>query len=226
MKYEKAFGNGDIRIDFREVLRYLAYHREEGDVPSWLRELIEQQMEYAGSLYEPWAIYSFLENKTLRDHPVFEDSEKIVFGMCTIGGRLDEAVTSLYREGKYTEWVVLDAIGTAAVEQVAKTGDAEIRARASQLGFRVSRKFSPGSGNWRLEDQRLVFGHFRDSPLKIRLNEAGMMDPKKSTSFAFKLNPGDGEETEREDCLYCNFRGKCAYRKRGEEGQEESCPER
>ncbi len=126
---------------------------------------------------------------------------------------MEKKVEECFIKGEYLEGLVLDAVGTVAVESLAELINAEINEKASEMGFRISRRLSPGQRNWQLDGQYLIFKHFNDETLGIKINESFMMVPRKSISFAHKLSKKRMEEINLEDCQYCDLYKHCAYSK-------------
>lgn len=212
MVYTKQYRQGEIRVDPGEVLRYLAYEKRGKEAPLDVRELVDREISLSVPLMEPWGIYSVSDNnKWLPDHPLFKDAEKAIFGICTIGPGIEKTAEERFRKGEYLEWLVLDAIGTAAVGNLAKVMHGDIAKKASELGLHLSCRFSPGYRNWPLDGQALVFQHFRGETLHVSINRALMMSPRKSLSFAFKLTTDGENRGPAEDCRHCDLFQRCDY---------------
>jgi hypothetical protein len=228
MKTLTAYLQSNIRIEIHEVLRYLPYPKEEQETPSWLKEIIEYQIAAVRPLIDPWGIYSIFDNVSLKGHEIFRDAHKIAFGMCSIGHGIEEAAESCFRKKEYLEGLVLDAIGTVCTENLAGLIRREIKEKASNLGLRISTRFSPGCGNWQLDGQRLIFQHFSGEPLPIKTNQSFMMTPRKSLSFAYKLGMQEFEDGEPGNCRNCNLHTHCAFGKDYSDNacDKEKCPTR
>jgi hypothetical protein len=208
-----SYLQSDIGIEVHEVLRYLPYPRKEKETPSWITEIIEYHISAVRRPLDPWGIYSIFDNVSFKEHEVLGDAPKIAFGICSIGDKVEEMAESCFRKKEYLEGLVLDAIGTVAAENLAELIRQEIKGKASNLGLRISKRFSPGYKNWPLDGQRLIFQHFSDEPLRVTTNGSLMMTPRKSLSFAYKLGIREFEENGMGNCQHCNLRTRCAYRK-------------
>jgi len=213
MKVLKNYPHSDVGIEIHEVLRYLAYRKDEKAPPLWIKEVIEDQITTFRPLIKPWGIYSIFDNTSFKEHEILGDAGQLAFGICSIGQELEEAAESLFRKREYLEWLVLDAIGTVATEKLAELIRDEIKEKVSGTDVSISRRLSPGYGNWQLDGQHLIFQHFSSEPLKVRKNESCMMTPRKSLSFAFKLGRWKIEGTEQENCQHCNLFARCAFKK-------------
>jgi hypothetical protein len=208
-----AYLRSHISIEIHEVLRYLPYPKGERETPSWLKETIEHQISAVGHLIDPWGIYSIFDNVSLKDHEILGDATKIVFGICSIGKRIEEEAEGCFRKKEYLEGLILDAIGTVCTENLAELIRLEVKKEASELGLQISRRFSPGSGNWQLKGQGIIFRHFGSKPLPVKTNESFMMTPRKSLSFAYKMGTPELDEGEPDNCRNCNFYARCAFKK-------------
>ncbi len=213
MKSRVTYFKCKVRIELPEVLRYLQYKKKETETPPWLGEIIQSQIDAAGPLIDPWGIYSVFPNVSFREHEVLRDAQEIAFGICSIGQDLEEAAAGCFRKKEYLEGLVLDAIGTAAAENLAELIRLEIKGKASNAGLHISGRFSPGYNDWNLDGQRLIFGHFSGEPLRVTINESFMMTPRKSLSFAYKLGVQTCEDSDAGNCRYCTFAPRCAFRK-------------
>jgi hypothetical protein len=213
MRYVKNYEESDIEISVQDVVRYLGYQRRKRDIAPHIQNTIEQQITSAYSLIRPEGVYSLFGNTTFKEHPLFGDAQKIALGICTIGQAFDNAVAMHFKNREYLEGLILDAAGTVALENVAELLRREIKERTSEEGFVISRRFSPGEGDWGLDGQTLIFQYFSDENVGISLNESGMMHPRKSLSFAYTFVSGAREESRGEDCQCCSISPRCRYRK-------------
>lgn len=212
MKSQRSYPASAITIETDQVLRYLAYRKEE-KIPLWINETIEQQKAFARPLIKPWGIYSLFDNISFKEHEVLGGAQKLAFGICSIGQELEEAAGRCFRKKEYLEGMLLDAIGTVAAENLAELVRQEIKGKASNFGLRISKRFSPGYNNWLLDGQRLIFRHFSDEPLRVTTNGSFMMTPRKSLSFAYKLGIQEFADNETGNCRHCTLHTRCAYRK-------------
>ncbi len=212
MRYLREYPGGDIRIELPEVLRYLGYGKSREDISPAIKEIIESQIILAYSLIKPRAIYSFIDNVFIKDHLTFKDALKIAVGICTIGRELQDMADEHLKKRAYLEWLVLDAVGTVAIENLVELVGDEIRSKASHECLGISERLSPGCANWQLDGQNMIFGHFSGETVGVTINEAYMMNPRKSVSFAYKLQRDGIEEASSDKCRYCELY-RCSYRR-------------
>jgi len=207
-KYQKD----DISIELPEVLRYLGYRKSEEDISPAIREIIGLQIALAYSLLKPRAIYSFIDNVFLKDYSIFKDAQKAAVGICTIGQELQDMADRHFKKKAYVEWLVLDAVGTVAIESLVELVGDEIKRKASQEGLMISKRLSPRCADWQLDGQNLIFSHFSNETVGVTINESYMMSPRKSVSFAYKLHRAGIEEVRSDNCRHCELY-RCNYRR-------------
>jgi hypothetical protein len=217
-----------IEIDKREVYRYMGYengHR----VPASISSLINKQIAEAYELIEPE--YSYVIRKIrevegtgvyLTNSIVF-DSEIIaqLLGRCnqtavflvTIGKGLEERTFELAEEGHILESVVLDAIGSNAVEKVADTIQSKIKEIASVRGLSISQRYSPGYCDWDISQQKMLFQAMNGASVNIRLTDGFLMVPQKSISGIIGIAPADSGLENFSPCETCPNRFNCPNRR-------------
>ena len=105
--------------------------------------------------------------------------------------------------------MLLDAIGSAAVEEVADRSNRRICEEALCAGLDPGPRVSPGYGAWDLEDQDWIFREIAPAEIGVTLSENWMMTPRKSISYAVPLSGGSVRPRRR--CVHCGL-ADCAYR--------------
>lgn len=181
----------NVTVDADQVLRMMGVPKRGGDrrdnAPGQALELYPALHEEALRLVHPKAIYTICPVSDIRYHPVFKSASHMGFAVCTIGPALENESADSGRRGESLRALVLDAIGSEAVESVVEQTADRIRALANEMGLDAGRRFSPGYGKWRLEEQRVLFGIVDGSAIGVRLNDACIMVPRKSVSFAIRI---------------------------------------
>jgi len=133
----------------------------------------------------------------------------------TIGPGIDRMINALAAEGRVSDACVLDAVGSAAVEETVEKFHRQFDSFAERLGGRTTLRFSPGYCDWRVEEQRKLFGVLGGEAIGVELTPSCLMRPRKSVSGVFGI--GDAEAIDREGsnpCRRCGMRG-CAARRAG-----------
>ena len=131
--------------------------------------------------------------------------------LATIGEALEQKALELVISGNGTTGLIVDAIGTIAVEQCADFIESRIRESYSRAGWRISRRYAPGYCGWAIEAQRDFFACIGDTQ-GIRLTDSCLMKPEKSLSFVCLVNRGgDFSGISLCDCKNCTEKN-CSYR--------------
>lgn len=215
-----------LHIDPREVLR-LQGRPKSLPTGERLERLIESQIEYGHSLFRPQALLSVFPSRLSADGRVkLDDGVEFSIGrtaqdwaglkywvlaVCTIGQSLEDEVSRLFKEGKYAAAVVLDGVGSAAVESLADYVNNLVCRGALGRGLGVTPRISPGYGDWPLEEQRLIFGLIPAERIGVTLTEKYMMRPRKSVSFAIGIGEGFAAGGKASRCRHCGL-ADCPYR--------------
>jgi hypothetical protein len=107
--------------------------------------------------------------------------------VCTIGSALEARVSELADDGQTARAMVLDAIGSAAAEEVADRSNQRVCGWAADTGRVAGRRSSPGYGSWDVTEQRALFGFVEPVDIGVTLNDSCMMVPRKSVSYIVPL---------------------------------------
>ena len=216
-----------VRIQEEEVLRLQGYGK--GKLPSKeVKEILIREIEEGYRLIEPISIYTevkveAIESEIIRlagglalrvGNPLkdWSGAEYLGVALCTIGSRLEERVAQLFDQQELAPALMLDSVGSVAVESVADQINYLFCHRASLRGINKGPRLSPGYGKWALSDQRVLFRLLPGEEIGIRLNDQCMMIPRKSVSFCLGMGRTIGDSWEASPCRHCVMEG-CQYRK-------------
>lgn len=137
-------------------------------------------------------------------------AHEVVALVCTIGPGLElRAASWMGRDA--ARGVALDAVGSAAVEQLVTLAAAYVDEQAATGGFCTTIPLSPGLIGWPLETgQRQIFELVDASAIGVALTTGSMMTPRKSGSLVI----GVGAHVLRDGdvCDYCAMRETCRFR--------------
>ncbi|MFP4081834.1 MAG: hypothetical protein ACLFVG_03640 [Candidatus Aminicenantes bacterium] len=137
-----------------------------------------------GNIIHPQAVYRIIEYQETNKHPIFKEAKKVALCICTIGSELEEETEKLMIKNELLRALILDALGSEAVEEVALQSDRLLADKARGMNLWPSKRFSPGYKNWKLKEQQFLFGMLPAQEIGVRLNpESWMMIPRKSISF-------------------------------------------
>lgn len=222
-----------IKIDEKEVLRYLGYPKDINcESFSNIKKVIKKEIGFTYSLLNSRGIYRFVIIKSISKNGVIftsqgfyfavnrkildilQNAEFLLLAVVTIGPELEKKVQEKFRKKQLCEAVVLDALGTVAVKTVGQWLNHFIERTYIQDGLNFSRYFEPGSGDWSLQEQEKIFKVLKPQKIGVTLNSSYMMSPAKSLSWirgaGHKLLNSYRDEFSCDYCLLenCRFRKK------------------
>jgi len=223
----QVFDGIPLKIDRDEVLRFQGYKKGR-DVPTpEVERLYDEAIEEAERLLLPRAVYRAMpvaavdaDGLSIADgmrfvvpsiRRLWGPVEYLGIAICTIGEAIEDRARQLFGEREFPLAVMLDSVGSAAVECLAEW----LNDRLCQLAlphFKVTNRVSPGYAGWKVEDQALIFRLCPGAEVGVRLNEACVMAPAKSITFAVGMGPRARVDHYFTQCRRCWMRD-CAYRR-------------
>lgn len=219
----------DLQVDISEpeVLRYLGYQRRAAQPQAEVKEILEVALERGYQLAQPKAVYTWVKVEEMNEGWLtlegglrlsigsglssWKGAEYLAVALCTIGSELENEVSELFAQGDFTLALVLDSVGSVAIESVADHVNYLICQRADLLGVREGPRLSPGYGQWELPDQRVLFTILPGEKIGVQLNEHCIMIPQKSISFAAGVGKDMDSDRGLNPCQRCGLEG-CQYR--------------
>jgi cobalamin-dependent methionine synthase I len=192
----------EVGVDEARARRFLT------KAATTLRPHIERA--FAGALAEardliaPRGIYEVGSGSELSGTGRFARLDRVAFCVCTIGPELERRAAELSHRGELLRAVLLDAVGSAAAEAVAGHMEGLIAAEAAREGLRVSRRVSPGCGDWDVGGQRALFRLLPAGRIGVELSEGCMMAPLKSSSFVVRLAREPAAARGEDRCGKCD----------------------
>ncbi len=144
------------------------------------------------------------------------DATGLIVGLVTIGGRIEQRATELFDDGEATLALLMDAAGSAAVEEAADRLGAIIAGsdptNRNGRAAHVSCRISPGYGRWPIAAQRPLFEILPHADLSVSLLPSMLMVPRKSVSFAMWLGADARPIAGLSGCSRCELE-HCRYRR-------------
>ena len=210
----------EFDIDKQQVLNHMGYGA--GGAPSArVESLVKEYADNICHLIEPSYLYVIRDINSVRGSRVFiegsvtfrsnviaqllEQCQKVAVFVVTIGGRLEEVVRQLAKDGLMVQAAVLDAIGSDAAETLAHVVQDIVGKEAEAEGLGISLRFSPGYCDWRVSQQKMVFRAMNGDCAGVRLTDGCLMVPQKSISGIIGIGPRDKVENYN-PCLTCKKR--------------------
>lgn len=176
--------NFKIELDEKRILRLIGYKKRSFEIASSVKKLISEEKNKLDSLLRPLSIFTIIDYEETNKHPIFEHAEKVALCICTIGPILEEEIRKLMKKNELLRALILDALGSEAVEEVAIQSDEFLAEKARRMNLWPSKRFSPGYKRWDIRQQRFVFDVLLAQQIGVRLiKDSFMMIPRKSISF-------------------------------------------
>jgi len=216
-----------LRIDPDEVLRFQGYQRGR-DIPTPdVQALFAEALEMGRRLMTPRAVLRWIAAQDEGTDGLVVDGARFTIpglteawgsvvwagvAVCTIGEAVERHVAQLWEARELPLAMMLDSVGSGAVESLAEYVNDVLCQEGLTHGLRVTNRMSPGYGRWDVSDQRVLFGLCPGDPVGIRLNEACFMTPTKSISFVVGAGPEARVDHYFSQCARCWMR-ECQYRR-------------
>ena len=210
-----------LHIDSKETRRYAGL----GKATDFREEKIEAACQDARLLAYPkgiWQIYDYdcqkqeiqadppciIQGEKIGQH--LSGCEKVILLSVTVGESIEETVTRRFAAGEYSSSVLLDAAATTAVEQIADNMEKVIRQKVAAKGYGMRWRFSPGYGDWPIEQQPELIRLSHAEKIGISLSSSMMLIPRKSITAIIglykenKIHPDTGYIPHKKGCAACN----------------------
>ena len=216
-----------LLVDRDEVLRFQGY-KKGVDVPdAAVLALFDEALALGESLIAPRVVYRAAA-VTAQDADRIEAGgttlhipdigrwwgslEAVGAGVCTVGEVLEARVRNLWDERELPLAVMLDSVGSAAVESLAEYANDLLCQAAVASGVRVTNRISPGYAGWDTAEQARLFEICPGDPIGVELNDSCVMTPGKSISFLVGVGAAARVDHYFTQCRRCWMRD-CAYRR-------------
>jgi len=216
-----------LRVDRDEVLRFQGY-KKGVDIPdAAVLSLFDEALALGESLIEPRVVYrgsrvtgqgpNLIEAggerlKIPEIGRLWGSLEAIGAGICTVGSAIEERVRELWDRRELPLAVMLDSVGSAAVESLAEYANDLLCQAAIEAGVKVTNRVSPGYAGWDTAEQAALFRLCHGGPIGVTLNDSCVMTPSKSISFLVGVGPEARVDHYFTQCRRC-WMPDCAYRR-------------
>jgi len=218
-----------LNLKIKEVLRregFREYSKIRPEIKSLILELIDNVKNV--HLLEPAMAYEIhpitemsrgqfsLEGNVVVHGPLLPslliEAKELAAVVCTIGPKLEKQVTNYFNRDEPLRGVLLDGIGSAAVDSLTEEVCKLMTAEASSRGYQASSPISPGMPGLPITEQwqLLKIGPARE--IGVSLTSSGIMVPRKSASMVFGIGPQMKTWTRGEVCAHCSLRKTCPFR--------------
>lgn len=209
----KILHDFQIQISHEEVLRLLGAGAGGAQLREETLRMIQGAEGLSRELACPQGVYRTLDNPRQEGLNYLRNHKLVGLSLCTIGPELEKRVKELMSTGHEPEGFILDAVGSVAAEATADVVNAKLCHWAAAQGLVATPRFSPGYGGWLLKEQRVIFRLLPAEKIGMRLNQACMMIPRKSISFAVTFQKeAEGQKVEN-PCARCGLTN-CPFRRK------------
>jgi len=134
----------------------------------------------------------------------------------TIGPRLEEKTASYFDRNEPLRGLLLDGIGSAAVDCLAQEACQFMNLEALSRGYKASSPLSPGMRGWPIHEQRHLLKLVPAEQIEVHLISSAMMVPRKSISMVIGIGPDMPTWKQTEVCDRCSLKKTCQHRVREE----------
>ena len=216
-----------LRVDPQEVLRFQGY-KKGIDIPDrTVLALFDEALALGESLMEPRFVYRAARVTGQGPDVVQADGEELHIpeigrlwgvleavgaGICTVGAAIEDQVRELWDERELPLAVMLDSVGSAAVESLAEYVNDLLCQAAIPAGLKVTNRISPGYAGWDTAEQVALFHLCPGEPIGVTLNDSCVMAPGKSISILVGIGHEARVDHYFTQCRRCWMRD-CAYRR-------------
>ena len=206
-----------LKIDPKEARRYAGLTRAKDFDEKKIVDVCDEAVLML-DVHGVWKIYDYdAENFLVKSTPPFQlkgnsitrhlaPCEKVVCIAVTVGEEIENEVTRKFSVDKYVESILLDAAATAAVEQAADALESAISPQLAKDGYKMRTRFSPGYGDWALDNQKNFFEITGAKEIGMSLSSAMMLIPRKSITAIIGLekNKSDVANASEKICSTCD----------------------
>ena len=186
-----------IQIPYDKLLASLGYLKAKTKIDEKTENLIKENLNVAQKLITPKAAVVFSNISLKKDVVVFENGFEIksadiakllrgcfkAYGIAvTIGSAIEKKRDRCVSKKEIFKALILDAAGSVAVEEAIVSANKQTEYFEKQNGNALTKRFSPGYGDWALEAQSGFLNWLGSKHIGITLTESFLMKPEKSVS--------------------------------------------
>lgn len=142
----------------------------------------------------------------------FPEAKELAVIICTIGPKLEKQASKYTKSGQALRGMLLDGIGSAAVDKLVPEVLKLIAARVVSLGYEISSPISPGMPGFAMTEQWNLMELAKADEIGVSLTPSGILIPRKSVSMVIGIGPRMTRWTQAEVCARCSLRETCPYK--------------
>jgi hypothetical protein len=185
-----------LDINQKNVHSILGYKKAQTALTDHMKALIEECFSMAVELIDPIGVYitrrikrkgkniQFYHSKiTIHSHSMetlLHNSYAAIFMAITIGPDLEAKIEDFMTNTNNDKALILDAIGSEAVESAAKSLNDHLISQARQAKVFLTTRFSPGYGDLPLSFQSQLHKELSLGEIGIKINKKHLLFPQKT----------------------------------------------
>lgn len=188
----------NIEVPYEKILARLGFAKEKTQIDGKTENIINEEIETSKKLIiarqsiacseikiiDPGRI-SLEPGLVIISNDIYNLLKDCAFGFgftVTIGPHLEEKRNQYINIRETARALILDAIGSVTAEELAEITQNQIAEDASKEGLKITRRFSPGYGDWNLSGQKDFLKWLGAENIGIKLTPNFQMLPEKSVS--------------------------------------------
>ena len=218
-----------LRLQMSEVLRregIKEYSKLKPEIEDLIRELLATVD--CSHLLEPAIAYQihsikkicheqlYLEGNTALHSPLLPsllpEAKELAIVVCTIGPRLEQEVKDCFEIDEPLRGLLLDGIGSAAVDALTQEICRFMMHEASSRGYQASSPICPGMPGFPITEQWQILNLVPAREIGVSLTPTGIMVPQKSATMVIGIGTQMTTWTQAEICVRCSLRKTCPHR--------------
>ena len=143
---------------------------------------------------------------------LFSKADELGIAVCTIGPGLEVKSTNYFKQGKELHGLLLDGIGSAAVDALCWKVCHILGEEASSHGYQASSPVNPGMPGLPISEQKYLFELVPANQIGVSLTSGYMIVPRKSASLVIGAGTKMPRWTPESACARCNLNKICRYK--------------
>ncbi|AFM28078.1 vitamin B12 dependent methionine synthase [Desulfomonile tiedjei] len=139
------------------------------------------------------------------------DATHIGLAICTIGEQLEEAAVK-YRQKDLLKSLILDGIGSAAVDSLAAEVSQLLCSHAAGANLTAGGPLFFGTPGLPIQNLGLLFQVLPAEEIGVKLTSSYFMLPQKTSAFVVGIGPAMPAWSKEQSCRQCALHRMCRYR--------------
>jgi hypothetical protein len=142
----------------------------------------------------------------------FPEAKELAIIICTIGPKLEKQASEYTQSGEALRGMMLDGIGSAAVDMLVPEVLKPIATEAAARGYEISSPINPGMPGFAMTEQWNLMELSQAQEIGVSLTHSGILIPRKSVSMAIGIGPRMTRWTQAQVCARCSLKETCPYK--------------